>query len=445
MGGSSVRGRHLGWRVVALLLALTLVAAACGDDDGGDAAGDDPSPTDDGSDDGSDGGGEEQTVTVGVAWADLSQFIEVNPAFDTGDNEQQIQAILEGWRDEGLLPVNGVDVEFVTRSFNPIDDTDKQAVCQAFAQEDEVFAVLAGRVFGAGAECLAERFGIPVISSDAAQAEVYERTAPWLFTLRVDESRTARNFVAWADEEGEFDDKTIGLFWDVGSEPAVEALKAELSDRGHEIASEVETGGQGIGSEQDQVAVQRFQSDGVDLVLFMVGGTSVINFMSVAEEQGYRPGYLDWDFSEHMDDVAAAARPAEQVEGMRALALSRIGDIAAEEVAPESERCLSNYESFSGETLPREGAPTAEISNILILCSLGDVFIEALGEVAGGELTGEALVGALEGIEGLPVAYYEDITYSADDHGGAESQRPVVWDSECPCFMPDGDFQPLPI
>lgn len=425
------------WRVLALLLVLVLVAAGCDDDD--DDGGGTAPPAD------GDGEDTEQTIKLGVAWADLTPFIEINPAFDTGDNEQQIQSVVEAWRQDGLLPVNGVDVELVMRSFNPIDDTDKQAVCQAFAQEDEVDVVLAGRVFGAGAECLGDRFDIPVISSDNAQASVYERV-PRLFTLRVDESATARDFVIWADGEGLFDDHTIGLFWDVGSEPAVEALKAELSDAGHEIASEVETGGQGIGSEQDQVAVERFRTDGVDLALMMVGGTNVTNFMTAAEEQGFRPDYLDWDFSEHMSDTASAGRPPEQVDGMRGLALSRIGDFATENVAPESEECIANYEEFSGETLARTGAQTSEQSNILIFCSLGQVFMEALTAASEeGEVTPESFVEALEGIEDLPTAYYENITYGPDDHGGAESHRPVSFDAECFCWTPDGDYEPLAV
>lgn len=57
------------WKLLAIVLALTLVAAACGsDDDGDDVAADAPAPADD-------GGDGECTETYDVAYANLATFI----------------------------------------------------------------------------------------------------------------------------------------------------------------------------------------------------------------------------------------------------------------------------------------------------------------------------------------------------------------------------------
>ncbi len=77
-------------------------------------------------------------------------------------------AVLEGWRQDGTLPVNGVDIELVSQSFDALDGETKLAACQKFGTEDEIFAVLGGRIFTEGAECLATRFQIPVIDTDQA-------------------------------------------------------------------------------------------------------------------------------------------------------------------------------------------------------------------------------------------------------------------------------------
>lgn len=425
---------------MGLLLVLALVAAACGgDDDDGAAAG---------GGDGDGGGGEvSRTITVGVAYPDLETFAELNPAYSIGDPEEQAQALLDAWREAGRLPVNGVDIELAIRAFDPVDDTDKLAVCQAFAEEDDVFAVMAGRIYAAGAECLADRFEIPVISQAPGPASVYDRAAPYYFTLRANESLVARNFVAWADEAGHLEGRSIGLYHEARAEEAVEALRDELTSRGYELTSDVQTGGQGVGSEQDQVAIQRFQADGVDLVIPMVGGTSTTAVMSIADEQGYEPDYLDFDYSEHMSDTAALGRPESQQGGVRAVSTNLVGDLEDGELVPEAEECLSDYEGFSGKEFPREVPSSSELTNVLITCSLGEVFLEALTNAtdSADELTKDTFVEGLEAISDLPVAYWDTIGFGPDDHGGAETQRPVVFDADCGCWLPDGEFEAFPV
>jgi hypothetical protein len=434
---------------VALAMAGGLLVAglaACGGDDDADAAstttagggGDGSTTTAGGSD-----SGEPVTLKIGVVYADLSQFAAVNPAYDTGDNEAQAQAMADAWEAQGLLPDN-VEVELVIRSFDPTDDTTKTAVCQQLAEEDHVFAVLAHRTYAAGAECLAERFQIPTISADAAAASVYERTSPYLFTLRSDESTTARNFVAYADEQGLLEGETLGLFYDTASQEAVDALKDELTTRGFDIASEVETGGQGIGSDQDQLAAQRFQADGVTAVIPMIGGTTLTNFMTFAEDQGYRPKYLDFDYSEHMVDAAAAGRPAGQIDGMVAISQNRVGDFAeGGEVSPQAQDCLDNNESFSGEGPATTAPESAELNNILIMCSMGEVLLAGLANAT--DMTPDGLIAGLEQISGLATANWDSISFSADDHSGSNTFRPVKLDAGCNCYQADGPYQDFSI
>lgn len=421
--------------------------AACGDDDDEGSSTTTEAPSDSGGDETTTTGGgeteEPETLRLGLVYADLTAFAAVNPAYDTGDNEAQALALVDAWETQGLLP-EGVDVELVIRSFDPTDDTTKTAVCQQLAEEDEVFAVLAHRTYAAGSECLAERFGIPTISADAVAASVFDRTAPNLFTMRSDESTTARNFVAYADEEGLLEGETIGLFHDTASAEAVDALREELTERGYEIASEVETGGQGIGSDQDQIAAQRFQADGVTAVIPMIGGTTLTNFMTFADQQGYEPTYLDFDFSEHMVDAAIAGRPASQIDGIVAISQNRVGDFAeGGTVAPETQECLDNYESFAGEAADDSSPESAELNNILIMCSLGSVFLEGLANAE--EITPEGLVAGLETIDGLATANWDSITFTADDHSGSNTFRPVTVGGECSCYAADGDYQEFSI
>jgi ABC-type branched-subunit amino acid transport system substrate-binding protein len=387
-----------------------------------------------------------QTINLGVAWADLSAFVSVNPAYGTGDPEEQALAVLDGWRRDGLLPVNGVDVEFVTAGYSAIDSDQKLAVCQQFGTEGEIFAVIGGRDFGAGAECLATRFQIPVIDTNQAPASVYELTAPYMFTLKPSDTEITTAFGNWAVGNGSLDGKKVAIFWESQFADATNAFKTILADAGVEVVSELESGGQGsVGGDQDTLAAQKFAADGADLVVFLVGSSSMVNFMAAAAEQGYAPEYIDTDWASHLSDVAAGAYDQEQWAGTKALASVTAGDLATG-LNEAAESCLSNYEEFSGVTIERTAPEkSGEFTNILITCDLASVFLEGLrlATADGGELTQDSFIAGVEQIQDLRGAYWDTLSFAPDDHTGAATAREIEWDTACPCWTPTGEWGPL--
>ena len=70
-----------------------------------------------------------------------------------------------------------------------------------------------------------------------------------------------------------------------------------------------------------------------------------------ANDQGYTPGYIDFDWASHLSDVAAAAYAQDQYVDVPALASVRLGDLPG--LSQDAEDCLANYESFSGKTIER--------------------------------------------------------------------------------------------
>jgi hypothetical protein len=472
-----------GWkkaRFVVAAAALTTVMVACGDDDddGGGAADTSAagaettaaeaaetteaaaettaapdttaaeSDTTEASEGTEGGGGEvEQTLKVGFAWADVSAFEQASPAFGTGDPEEQIIAVLDALHADGTLPMNGVDVEFVPAAHDAIAADAQLAVCQQFGQDEEVFAALAGRDFPDGAECMASRFNTPIISVNQMPAALYEQAGPNLFTVKPDETTILTAFANWAIENGYLEGKTVGIYWETPAQAAVDAMRQILTDAGVNIASEVQSGGEGVGAEQDALAAQRFQADGVDMVIPIVGSSSIINFTAAAAEQGYNPGYIDTDWASHLADVATAAYAPGQYTDVPALASVRAGDLSVG-LTPEAEECLANYEDFSGKTIPRTTPEqSGEYTNILITCDLANLLVAAL-EIAtesGEEVTQESLQAAIEQITDFHGAYWDTISYSPDDHSGAKTGRQVRWNPDCPCWEPDGEWAPLPL
>lgn len=387
------------------------------------------------------GGGPARGVTdtkmrIGVALPDIEAFGAIDEDFDVGDQRAQMEAVLDGWRKDKTLPVHGRDIEFVYESFNILDPNEKVAACNRLIKDHRVFAVLAGRFFEAGADCVADRFDTPVVSVSSALDDFYARGAPFLFTLRTPWTKLFRNWVAWADANGHFAGRTVGLFFESEVKPSVEAgIKHEMAKRKIPIAAEVEAAGAGIGTSQDQVAVQRFQSRGVDLVMFVAGGTSAINFMTFAESQGYRPKYIDTDYGEHTTDAAAGAYPANQYDGTHAMTGTRVGEVAARLPLPaETTDCVDDYERFSGADVGPRSPESAEYGSVLIACDLADVMIRGL-TAAGRGVNSASLIAGLESIRNMPLAVHGNLSYGPDRHWGVEEQRSVQWQRGCTCWI----------
>jgi len=432
---------------IAAIAIMSLVAAACsGADDEPAADVTAPAATTPTSTDGSSNvstapGEVRQTLRIGFAYEDVGAFAVLNDKFSLGDPELQAAAVLEAWRRDGLLPINGIDLEFVYVKFNQLSSEDQLGACTQLAQDEDVFAVIASRDFQVGSQCLAERYGIPVIDSSGQAASDYQRGAPWLFTVRADQSQVMQAFVAWADKKGAFDGKRIGLYWDTRSEEAHDAFVTALADIGIEIASDLPSDGEGIGSPQDAIVVQRFVADGADLAILMVGTSSVTNFLASAEQQGYSPALLFPEWANQLQDVSTQSFPQSLVDGAEAMTMSRVGEVAAGfDLNPQAVTCVDNYEAYSGEDVALVSPESGETGQTLFTCDLMALLYEGLRN-AGDDPTRESFVAALEMITDFPLAAWGNVTFSADDHAGVDQVRTIRWATACECWTAIDDFE----
>ena len=379
-------------------------------------------------------------VRIGVAFPDLAAFAVLNPEFGIGDPEAQALAVVDQWLREGLLP-EGLGVELVFGKYNIISDSAKLGVCTAFAQDSDVFAAVSSVSFTVGAECLATRFQIPVIDADGAPPSLYQRGAPWFFTLRADHAKHLRSYAQWAIDNGLFDGN-VGLYYETRLDEGVEAMRELIAAAGLEIASETATSGEGVGSPEDPIAVQRFIADGVDVVLPLVGGSSLAGVLGFSESQGYRPSYLSTDYGEQTADVQAKSLPAEQYDGATAVTMKRAGEIAAGMVNDEAEACLANYERYSGTDIERRAPESGEYASILRTCDLLSLVLAGLHGAAA-DLTRENFVAALETSGEFTPAGVAPGSFGPDDHSLVDHYRAIRWDAGCPCWVAVSDFTPM--
>lgn len=418
--------------VAIVVIAGVLVVVAGGDDD-------------DSGDVGAGGGAvASETLRVGVALPDLEAFARLSKNFDIGDAQQQMEAILDGWRRNEVLPIHGRDLEFVYRKFSILGSDEQIAACNGFAKDDNVSMVIATRSFEAGGGCLADRFQIPILEMGTNIIDRdYEQRDPYQITVRTSMSRQARNLPHFAEEHGLLEGRTIGLysFDDAITNDMVENFQSELGELGQEVAVHVKTEST-LPSPQDEVAVQRFRDADVDLAVMFVGTVPLSNFLRTAEGQGYNPDFIDLDYGDHTADASAGTFPAAVYDGALAMTQTRTGQVTGTgELTEKAEDCLSNYERFAGTEISREPPESAELANILQVCDIAEVFRLGL-EGAGEELTAESFAAGVESIDDLELAAHGNASYGPGRHYGVEEFRTIEYQADCGCWSAVGDFRP---
>lgn len=415
-----------GMKRLLLALGLGVVAVACGSS--ADSISDQVTDT------GVESGDDVRTIKIGFSYPDVSDFAVLDDKFSIGDVEEQVRAIVNGWRSTGELAAHGLDVEIVFDDYNILRDDDKFGICNSFAQDEEVFAAVTGRSFTVGAECLANRFGIPTIDYDGTTPAIYDRT-PLLFTLRPNEQEVLEAYVDWAEERGLWTDKRIGIMWDLRSEEAADAFVSSVTALGHEVVVNASSDPAGIGSPEDAVTAERFIEAEVDVAVLIVGVPNATNFQAHARDQGYQPTYLAIEWAAQIGDISTASMIQEQIDGSLGMTVSRVGEIAAGfELSDAAQICIDNYVEFSGRDIQANSPETAEWVQILDTCDQMSILHEGLLGMSPDDVSTEAFVSSLESIRDLPVAGWGDVSFSADDHSGVSQFRTIEWQTECLCW-----------
>ncbi|HRE02923.1 MAG TPA: hypothetical protein PLV68_16605, partial [Ilumatobacteraceae bacterium] len=101
-----------------------------------------------------DGATADRTLRIGYAYPDVAAFAVLNDDFSIGDPELQANAVLQAMRRRGELPIGGIDIELVFAKYNILSPSEQLGACTKLAQDDQVFAVIAGRDFKVGSACL---------------------------------------------------------------------------------------------------------------------------------------------------------------------------------------------------------------------------------------------------------------------------------------------------
>ena len=365
-------------------------------------------------------------VLIGVAIADMSDFEAIDPAYGIGDQRLQVEALVAHELAAGGVPECG-EPHLIFREFSSVDIGHKRAVADEFAR-DGVLAVVGARDFTYGSVRLAETHRLPVIDVNAVPRTIFARTDPWLFTIRCAQDLVYLTYARWAHESGRLDGRTIGVFSDRYTATSTAIAVSQLAQNGHRVAAHVDSDGVGVASDRDAEAAQILADADVDLLLPFVSGSSLAAMLRVAERIGFRPTILDLETGEHATDVSGAAMPPSIYEGTSALAMTRVGELAASRsLDARADEAISVVETATGRTIERTGRTSSgSVSNILLARDLTYLSIEALRQ-AGPQVDRAAFVASLQGLTNVPSASGGRISFGPGEHWGCREMREIVW------------------
>jgi hypothetical protein len=385
-------------------------------------------------------------IKIGIAYLDLSAVKYLGADYDTGDVPKQWNAVLDGWKRQGLLPVNGRTIQFSFSSYSVTDTSQQRASCDALIDDAKVFAVVSPQFFyQVGADCVAREHRTPLLTSDGPRNVVYQRGAPFLYTAMLSATDSLTNMVYWAQAKGLLKGHRIGVYY--ASDPDTKALvdesiRAPLAKLGYRIAAEYTTA-DANGGPEDALAVQRFRASGVDLVIML---TSELGFTQQASVQGYHPHYIGSDYNGYTTYLGAADLPPDEFDGALGVTNTDRGMSEAGLPSPDlAKQCVANYDRATGEnvTVPGNGQhETAKYVYILFACDEGDLLLRAL-RAAGTGLTPQTFVAALQQEHGVPMASFPDVTFGPGVYEGVKFERTLQWHRACTCWQAVGSFEPL--
>ena len=371
----------------------------------------------------------DRELVIGVAIADMAEFVAIDAAYGIGDQRLQIEALVEHeLRTGGLDGQPGrVRPTLDFREFSSTSIDHKRAVADAFARDD-VFAVLGARDFTYGSVRLTEVHHVPVLDVNAVPRAIFARTDPWLFTVRTAQDLVYLTYVEWAHAGGRLDRRRIGVFSDRYTAGSAAIAIARLRELGFPVADHIASDGVGVGSAHDAIAARRFAEAGVDIVMPFVSGSSLAGFLRAADEIDYRPEVLDLETGEHATDVSGSVMPDRIYEGTSALVMSRVGEVAAGRPLDErAEEAVSVVEQACGVRIPRSGRDSSgALSNVLLASDLVRILFIGL-RTMGESVDRPGFVAALERIDNLPSASGGAITFRPGEHWGCREMREIVW------------------
>lgn len=430
-----------------VLVVLALVAAACGDD--GDDDGDVDAPDADAPDSGEPDAGEldsgepesapepepdpehaeeqqlpasfrgvtETSIKVGVAVPDFDALQAAGVTNYQGDADVAFQAFFDKINDEG--GVFGRMIEPVYAGFDFTDPLTQDTACSQLAEDEEVFIVLYG-LLGESNLCLTDGHQTMVMTRSFQTTALREEAdVLWLQLNAIDDDRTRIMGRALA-ESGRLDGRTVGIVLSEDQSNAGEdvALQEALAEFG--IDAVVAVGNSPADdaiAREDNLALiaETFRVAGVDFVFDLFGGGDTAG---IFDRAGFNPDFAFKALGASIDGTPERTL----LDG--ALSVSEINEQAMIADADFQANCMDVVRQANPDLVEEMSfLPTGDqqargqpnwVNPVMIACDQTRL-LDALGEIAGAELTNDSFRAALDELGPFDLYGYGRASFNSVD------------------------------
>ena len=357
-----------------------------------------------------------------------------------GDQQAKYELALDAANAAGGINGRRIDATFI--EYVPVTQDNTDEVCLQATEDLGVFAVVGFIRPDAGVLCFTELNDTPFVGGgDVPTSETRDRSlVPALYpaasAARIDEA-----MVEVMDQRGELEGRTIAVH---GRDPdRLDALERALEDRGYSSVTRTlldapESDALAMASQLD-VIVERWQADGVELVLNV---TTNISMLSAVNRAGYEVAIATTGTDVALGPDAVFAQGATEAEVSRVTLVSQAsGRVAYESGHQPTVECVDRWNEAHPEEPavfdPGEG-DLENIGQVLFACQNIELFALVAG-AAGGDLTPVAMADALDDLGSVELAGISSGSLSADKWDVSDAMGVSVWDTAEQDFAASGE------
>ena len=298
-------------------------------------------------------------IKVGIAIIDYDSIADYVD-FARGDQKETAQVFVDYINKNGGVLGRQIDPDYKTYEPIPGRDPDPLALCTAWTEDDNVFAVLG--VFidftGQGQKCITKEHNTIHIGHELEQPWIDEAPPGLLLTPDTTKEVASATFVPLLISSGKLKGKTVGFLTDQNSEGrvknvAIPALKKAKVKTGSTAVLSISGTDTSAAQAQLDSFIEKWKSEKVNAI-YMAGLTASAK-QFVEKIKDAMPNVLlladSSSTAEQAQDEVKAGKNPNPYEGM----LGVIGETTDEQWGNKSkllQQCVDIYEKATGKTVP---------------------------------------------------------------------------------------------
>lgn len=381
------------------------------------------------------------SIKVGVLVPDVAGLSTINLSVQAGDPAEQYRVFFN--RINAVGGILGRKIVPVYRTYDLLDESDRNQACIYMTQDQKVFTVFDGGVFlGPPMLCIAQQNHTPLMRQASVPDEYAAAAKGYLITTSPGLQRFDRSFAWELHQSGALAGKRIGVFGDTysDSKPGIDAFVETLKGLGYTILHRTQLAiNSGTQQSQIPVAVAEMKRKKINVVLIVTGTTQATTFVTNAQGQGFFPRYYVSDHQFAAYDAYTSNMP-ESFDGTIGFTTLRTGEARAGLKAPGFDAaCLSYYNQATGKNIQRG---TTETQLILSHCSNVELF-KAAALRAGANLTRDRLSLGFQSLGQVVIANAGSGSFAPGKLGAVDQLRTVRWEFDCKCYLHVTGFRNL--